>query len=158
MSFHSLRHSYASVLIASGLDILTISRRLGHGSPNITLDVYGHLLRDTGTEAADAIEAALTGKVHDKEQKAKYLCSAWTGYMTHRLRRLATRSPPFAGSKTNPMFDKTARYYFLGALFFFGQPQARMPATCRTLKAYMARLGLDPSVKPAWRYASRHRL
>ena len=63
VSFHSLRHSYASVLIASGLDILTISRRLGHGSPSITLDVYGHLLRDTGTEAADAIEAALTGKV-----------------------------------------------------------------------------------------------
>ena len=37
VSFHSLRHSHASALIASGLDVLTISRRLGHGSPVVTL-------------------------------------------------------------------------------------------------------------------------
>src|SRR5262249_320372 len=42
-TFHSLRHTHASTLIASGLDVLTISRRLGHGSPAITLGVYGHL-------------------------------------------------------------------------------------------------------------------
>jgi integrase len=36
ITLHSLRHSHASQLIASGLDILTISRRLGHGSPTIT--------------------------------------------------------------------------------------------------------------------------
>lgn len=43
-TLHSLRHTHASHLIAAGLDILTISRRLGHGSPAITLSVYGHLL------------------------------------------------------------------------------------------------------------------
>jgi integrase len=59
VSFHSLRHSHASALIASGLDVLTISRRLGHGSPVVTLGVYGHMFRDTGREAADAIEAVL---------------------------------------------------------------------------------------------------
>jgi integrase len=58
-SFHSLRHSHASALIASGLDVLTISRRLGHGSPVVTLGVYGHMFRDTGRAAADAIEAVL---------------------------------------------------------------------------------------------------
>ena len=42
-TFHSLRHTHASHLIAAGLDILTISRRLGHSSPTITLSVYGHL-------------------------------------------------------------------------------------------------------------------
>jgi integrase len=46
VSFHSLRHSHASALIASGLDVLTISRRLGHGSPVVTLGVYGHMFRD----------------------------------------------------------------------------------------------------------------
>jgi integrase len=40
-TFHSLRHTHASHLIASGLDVITISRRLGHGSPSITLGVYG---------------------------------------------------------------------------------------------------------------------
>jgi integrase len=32
-------------LIAAGIDILTISRRLGHANPSITLGVYGHLTR-----------------------------------------------------------------------------------------------------------------
>jgi integrase len=59
-TLHSLRHSHASALIASGLDVLTISRRLGHGSPAITLGIYGHLFR-TDDRAAAIIEAALTG-------------------------------------------------------------------------------------------------
>jgi integrase len=41
-TFHSLRHTHASSLIAAGIDVLSISRRLGHGSPAITLGVYGH--------------------------------------------------------------------------------------------------------------------
>jgi len=40
VSFHALRHSHASALIAAGLDIVTISRRLGHASSAITLRVY----------------------------------------------------------------------------------------------------------------------
>ncbi|MFL5267571.1 MAG: tyrosine-type recombinase/integrase [Stellaceae bacterium] len=35
--FHGLRHSHASALIAAGVDIVTVSRRLGHRSPAITL-------------------------------------------------------------------------------------------------------------------------
>ena len=58
-TFHSLRHTHASTLIASGLDVLTISRRLGHGSPAITLSVYGHLFRPDDRAAA-IMEAALT--------------------------------------------------------------------------------------------------
>jgi integrase len=59
-TFHSLRHTHASTLIASGLDVLTISRRLGHGSAAITLGVYGHLFKPDD-RAAQAIERALTG-------------------------------------------------------------------------------------------------
>jgi integrase len=57
--FHALRHTHASALIASGLDVLTISRRLGHASAAVTLAIYGHLFRNTDREAADAIEVAL---------------------------------------------------------------------------------------------------
>src|SRR5262245_55518606 len=44
VTLHSLRHTHASMLIASGVDILTVSRRLGHSSPTVTLEVYGHLI------------------------------------------------------------------------------------------------------------------
>jgi integrase len=57
VTLHSLRHTHASHLIASGLNVLAISRRLGHGSPTITLGVYGHLFPSKDDRAADAIEA-----------------------------------------------------------------------------------------------------
>jgi len=57
--FHALRHSHASALIAAGLDVVSVSRRLGHGSPAITLGVYAHAFTKTDTAAALAIEAAM---------------------------------------------------------------------------------------------------
>jgi integrase len=58
VTLHSLRHTHASMLIASGMDILTISRRMGHGSPTITLAVYGHLFKGKDAEAAKVMETA----------------------------------------------------------------------------------------------------
>jgi integrase len=58
-SFHSLRHTHASHLIARGVDVLTISRRLGHASPSITLNVYGHLMPSTDAKAASIMESFL---------------------------------------------------------------------------------------------------
>jgi integrase len=58
VTLHSLRHTHASMLIASGMDVLTISRRLGHGSPTITLGVYGHLLANTDDRAAAIMDMA----------------------------------------------------------------------------------------------------
>jgi integrase len=63
VTFHALRHTHASQLIASGMDVLTISRRLGHGSPTVTLTVYGHLFANTDDRAAALVEAALAGAV-----------------------------------------------------------------------------------------------
>lgn len=45
--------------VAVGVDILTISRRLGHGSPSIKLAVYGYLMLQADDNAARAIESAL---------------------------------------------------------------------------------------------------
>jgi integrase len=59
VSLHALRHTHASQLIASGMDVLTISRRLGHASPTVTLGVYGHLFENTDDRAAQVIEAAI---------------------------------------------------------------------------------------------------
>ena len=57
--FHSLRHAHASMLINAGVDILTISRRLGHAKAAITLDTYGHLIGGADEAAAAAIEKVL---------------------------------------------------------------------------------------------------
>jgi integrase len=56
-TLHGLRHTHVSQLIASGLDVLTISRRIGHASPAITLAVYGHLFSNTDARAAEIMEA-----------------------------------------------------------------------------------------------------
>jgi len=61
VTFHALRHTHASQLIDAGVDIVTISKRLGHASPNVTLAVYAHLFRRSDDKAAQAINAALAG-------------------------------------------------------------------------------------------------
>ena len=58
-SFHALRHTHASILISEGVDILTISRRLGHSKPSVTLDTYGHLIKGTDAAAAKALVGML---------------------------------------------------------------------------------------------------
>jgi integrase len=59
VTWHALRHTHASMLIAAGVDIVTISKRLGHAKPDITLRVYSHLFNRTDEAAAAAINAAL---------------------------------------------------------------------------------------------------
>jgi integrase len=54
-----LRHAHASALIAAGADPVTVSRRLGHGSPVITMAVYAHLFDRSDEAAAKAIDAVL---------------------------------------------------------------------------------------------------
>ena len=60
VTFHALRHSHASALIAAGLDVVTVSRRLGHASPALTLSVYSHLFNNKDEAAALAIDDALS--------------------------------------------------------------------------------------------------
>ena len=43
VTLHTLRHTYASNLIASGCDVVTVQRALGHAQPSITLNTYSHL-------------------------------------------------------------------------------------------------------------------
>ena len=43
MRFHDLRHTYATLSIQNGDDIMTVSENLGHATVAFTLDVYGHV-------------------------------------------------------------------------------------------------------------------
>ena len=61
---HDLRHTCATILIAEGVDIETISHRLGHSRASVTLDVYGHFMEHLDDTAADAL-----AKILDPEEK-----------------------------------------------------------------------------------------
>ena len=43
LRFHDLRHTYASLLIAQGVDVAYVSRQLGHANITTTLNTYTHL-------------------------------------------------------------------------------------------------------------------
>ena len=58
INVHGLRHSHASLLINQGVDVATISARLGHERISTTLDTYSHMLA-SGEEAAIAKMDAL---------------------------------------------------------------------------------------------------
>jgi integrase len=69
VSLHAWRHTHASQLIASGMDVLSVSRRLGHSSPVVTLSIYAHKFRPSDQAAAEAFETAF-GKVLSNENKS----------------------------------------------------------------------------------------
>jgi integrase len=58
---HSLRHTAASLAIASGANVKVVQSMLGHKSATLTLDLYGHLFADQLDQVADAMDAAAAG-------------------------------------------------------------------------------------------------
>lgn len=60
IGLHECRHTYASICIAAGINIKTLSTWMGHSSITITLDRYGHLLPGSTKEALGLLNAHLT--------------------------------------------------------------------------------------------------
>lgn len=56
---HDVRHSHASWMIAAGMEIFALSRRLGHESITTTMDRYSHLLPDAHFVGANIAQKAL---------------------------------------------------------------------------------------------------
>jgi len=56
---HAFRHTAASILIASGVDVVTVSKMLGHKRPSMTTDVYSHLIAQAQQEATESIAQTL---------------------------------------------------------------------------------------------------
>ena len=59
---HSLRHAAATAALAAGVDIGTVSNRLGHSSPAVTLRIYISGTTDKDAAAGDAMAAAIPRK------------------------------------------------------------------------------------------------
>jgi integrase len=67
--FHDLRHYFASLLIASGLDVKTVQHRLRHGSATTTLNTYSHLWPDRDEQTRAAVGAVLETRSSSKDQQ-----------------------------------------------------------------------------------------
>ena len=59
LRFHELRHTAATLALASGTDANTAQERLGHSSPAFTLSVYGHVLEGAQRATADSLDEIL---------------------------------------------------------------------------------------------------
>ncbi len=57
---HCLRHTFASLLIAAGEDIVYVSKQLGHHSAAFTLKVYAHLIPRGERRGVDKLDDATT--------------------------------------------------------------------------------------------------
>ncbi len=66
--FHDLRHSCASLMLKSGVELKTASAILGHSSIGITADLYTHVLEDSKKNAAERIGHELFGRNETTEQ------------------------------------------------------------------------------------------
>lgn len=63
--FHDLRHSFSSIMHSTGVSIITISKMLGHTNPQITSEIYTHLLEEDHKRAANKLNSIFS------ERKAK---------------------------------------------------------------------------------------
>lgn len=50
---------YASILVASGQDIKTVSHRLGHANVSTTMNIYTHFIKAADAKASDSLENIL---------------------------------------------------------------------------------------------------
>ena len=60
--YHDLRHYFASLLIASGLDVKVVQTRLRHASAMTTLNTYGHMWPDADESSRAAVAVVLAAR------------------------------------------------------------------------------------------------
>jgi integrase len=59
VTFHDLRHYYASLLIRHGESVKVVQKRLGHATATETLDTYSHLWPDSEDRTREAVDTVL---------------------------------------------------------------------------------------------------
>jgi integrase len=69
ISFKSLRHTHATLLMKLGIHPKVVSERLGHSTVGMTLDVYSHVLPSMQQDAAEKIDVALRGGGHKVQKR-----------------------------------------------------------------------------------------
>jgi integrase len=70
LRFHDLRHTFCSLMVAAGVDPMTIAAELGHADGHLVFKTYGHLYPGAGEHAAVALDRLIRGES---------VAYAWTG-------------------------------------------------------------------------------
>jgi integrase len=68
---HECRHTFASLMIAAGVNAKALSMFMGHANIGITLDRYGHLMPGSEKEAAGLLDDYLTAQRERAEERAR---------------------------------------------------------------------------------------
>ena len=91
-----MRHTAASLAVASGATVKSVQRMLGHASAAMTLDVYSGLFDDDLSDLAERMDAAA------REAAASRVGVLWAPYRT-----TTSRKGEHAGHTRGPRGDRT---------------------------------------------------
>jgi len=69
---HSLRHTYASLMIADGIPLVVVSNNLGHAQVSTTADIYSHVIKSAAAKAADSIDSKFSDIVETSSLVKEY--------------------------------------------------------------------------------------
>ena len=64
--WHDLRHTYCSMLISQNVNLKYIQKQMGHGSIQVTMDIYGHLMSESTQQGINALDALFTENISKK--------------------------------------------------------------------------------------------
>lgn len=56
VGWHSLRHTYVSLLISQNVPIKYIQKQVGHASIDMTMDIYGHIMPEVTQLGVNALD------------------------------------------------------------------------------------------------------
>ena len=59
LTFHGLRHAFATLALKAGINTKVVSEALGHSKVGITMDLYQHVLPNMQNDLADAVSGIL---------------------------------------------------------------------------------------------------
>jgi hypothetical protein len=107
---HDLRHGEASLMLAAGVDMAVVSKRLGHSTITITTDTYAHLLEGVGRDAAERAQALVPRQPRDHHVTTTSEMPESRGQQPQAVngKRLIRKGSPEWTRTTNPAI--TARH------------------------------------------------
>ena len=89
-TFHDLRHSFATMMIAGGCDVRTVASYLGHASVSMTLNIYADVDPDAKRAAVDKVADSFDVGLDSLYDLPKYVAapSAGAGALTFSVDQL----------------------------------------------------------------------
>lgn len=113
---HSLRHTSASLMVAEGVDIPTVARRMGHSKTSTTLNIYTHAYSENDAAAADSLDRALSPSEPDTADSSAAAVSVTISPAEYELlKQLRCMSPEQRDMIADLIMSKASKETILSA-------------------------------------------